>query len=284
MSAPFGMSTPVFWIYVCALVVLVAGLLKIIPESARESGVEKILPFGRLFYAMPLAVFASEHFTLTEQIAGLVPRWIPAHHFWVYAIGVGFFCAALSITLLIQARLAAALVGITFFIFVVTMDLPGAVANPTNRFAWALVLRELAFSGGALALAMSATLAKSARVWHPLPRWFIAVAALFYGVEGLLHPKYVPVIPLNKLGPEWIPGRTIVTCVVGVVLIVGGAALLVNRKTRRAATCVGLAILLAILWVYLPMLVAAPKDIVALNFFFDTLLFCGAMLLLANSA
>ena len=31
------------------------------------------------------------------------------------------------------------------------------------------------------------------------------------------------------------------------------------------------------------MLLAAPTDGVALNFFFDTLLFCGAILLLANS-
>jgi hypothetical protein len=31
------------------------------------------------------------------------------------------------------------------------------------------------------------------------------------------------------------------------------------------------------------MLLAAPKDVVALNFFFDTLLFSGAILLLANA-
>ena len=31
------------------------------------------------------------------------------------------------------------------------------------------------------------------------------------------------------------------------------------------------------------MLLVAPTDVVALNFFFDTLLFCGAILLLANS-
>jgi hypothetical protein len=31
------------------------------------------------------------------------------------------------------------------------------------------------------------------------------------------------------------------------------------------------------------MLLRAPTDIVALNFFFDTLLFCGAILLLANA-
>jgi len=50
-----------------------------------------------------------------------------------------------------------------------------------------------------------------------------------------------------------------------------------------AATLLGLTILLTVLWIYLPMLVAALKDVVALNFFFDTLLFSGAILLLANA-
>ena len=56
-----------------------------------------------------------------------------------------------------------------------------------------------------------------------------------------------------------------------------------NKKARTAATSLGPTILLAVLWIYLPMLLAAPTDVVALNFFFDTLLFCGAILLLANS-
>lgn len=67
------------------------------------------------------------------------------------------------------------------------------------------------------------------------------------------------------------------------ILIVAGACLLLNKKTRMAATFLGLTILLTVLWIYLPMVLATPKDTVALNFFFDTLLFCGAILLLANS-
>jgi hypothetical protein len=62
-----------------------------------------------------------------------------------------------------------------------------------------------------------------------------------------------------------------------------GVCLLVNKKARTAATSLGLTILLTVLWIYLPMLLAAPTDVVALNFFFDTLLFCGAILVLANS-
>ena len=44
-----------------------------------------------------------------------------------------------------------------------------------------------------------------------------------------------------------------------------------------------LAILLTVLWIYLPILIAAPRDVVALNFFFDTLLFSGAILVLADA-
>ena len=70
---------------------------------------------------------------------------------------------------------------------------------------------------------------------------------------------------------------------VGAILILAGLCLLVNKKARMAATALGLTILLTVLWNYLPMLIAAPKDVVALNFFFDTLLFGGTILLLANS-
>jgi uncharacterized membrane protein YphA (DoxX/SURF4 family) len=102
-------------------------------------------------------------------------------------------------------------------------------------------------------------------------------------VQHLLHPEYVPGIPLQKLTPDWIPGRIFLSYFVGVILIVAGVCLLLNKKTRIAATSLGLTILLTVLWIYLPMLVKEPTDVVALNFFFDTLLFCGTILLLANA-
>ena len=116
-----------------------------------------------------------------------------------------------------------------------------------------------------------------------IPRFFVGIPSLFYGVEHLLHPAYVPGVPLKKLTPEWIPGRIFLSYFVGVILIVAGVCLLMNKKARMAATSLGLTILLTVLWIYLPMLLRAPTDVVALNYFFDTLLFCGAILLLANA-
>jgi uncharacterized membrane protein len=290
LSAPFGMSAIVFWMYVCALLLLIIGLIKVFGELPQEHGLDKIMPFGRLIFAIPLAVFGSEHFTITAGIATLVPRWIPAHTFWVYLVGVAFLCAALSIVVLIRARLAAALVGMTFLIFVCLMDLPVTLAHPGNRFFLALALRQLAFSGGAFAFAMSPWSTRPRQPFalpivtlRAIPRFFVGIPSIFYGVEHLLHPDYVPGIPLQKLTPEWIPGRILLSYFVGVILILAGVCLLVNKKARMAATALGLAILLTVLWIYLPMLIAAPKDVVALNFFFDTLLFCGAILLLATA-
>ena len=273
------MTATVFWMYVSASLLSIIGLIKVFGEVPQKQGVDKIMPFGRLFFAIPMAVFASEHFTLTESIARLVPRWIPAPTFWVYLLGVAFLCAALSIAVLVQARPAAALLGTTFLIFVLVMDAPGVVKHADNRFFWALALRQLAFSGGAFAFAMSPK-----AVWAVVPRLFIGIPSVFYGVENLLHPANVPGIPLQKVTPEWIPGRMFLSYFVGVILILAGVCLIVNRKTRIAATSLGIAILLTVLWIYLPMLLAAPKDVVALNYFFDTLLFAGAILLLANAS
>ena len=288
ISAPFGLPAIVFWMYVCALLVFIIGLIKIIGELPQQHGVDKIMPLGRLFFAIPLAVFGSEHFTITANVATLVPRWIPAHTFWVYLVGVAFICAALSIAVLVQARLAASLVGMTLLIFVLVMDMPGVIAQPGNRFFWALALRQLAFSGGAFAFAMQPlsrqpSPARPTAVLAPIPRFFVGIPSIFYGVMHLLHPANVPGVPLQLITPEWIPGRIPLSYFVGVILILAGLCLVVNKKARLAATVLGLTILLTVLWIYLPILLAAPKDVVALNYFFDTLLFCGTILLLANA-
>jgi len=275
----FGIPTTVFWIDVCASWLFVAGLIQIARTVAHAQGMDKIAPFGLLFFATAMGVFGSEHFTATASVAALMPRWIPAHTFWVYLVGLEFLGGAVLISVGVGARVAAAVMGATLLLFVFVLDIPAVVRNPGNRFSWALALRQLAFSGGAFAFALSTGIPRR----QSFPRFFIGVPSVFYGVQHLLHPAYVPGVPLQKLTPEWIQGRIMLSYFVGVVLILAGVCLLVNRKARVAATLLALTILLTIAWVYVPMLYAAPKDVVALNFFFDTLLFCGAILMLANA-
>ena len=159
VMAFFAIPSMVIWSYLAFGVVLAIGLVAIFLRGdwQKARGLDKLILFGPLFYAAPLAAFGTEHFTLTKAVASIVPRWIPWHLFWAYFVGACFIAAALSLVTKIQARLSASLLALTFFLFVVLMDAPGWAHNPRNRFGLTLTLRELSFSGGALALAASLT-------------------------------------------------------------------------------------------------------------------------------
>jgi hypothetical protein len=67
----------------------VIGLIMVVREVPHAQGLDKVMPFGRLFYTLPMAVFSAEHFTATRFIVFAVPTWMPAPRFWVYLVGVG---------------------------------------------------------------------------------------------------------------------------------------------------------------------------------------------------
>jgi len=120
-------------------------------------------------------------------------------------------------------------------------------------------------------------------------RVLIGIAAIFYGVETFLHPLGMPGIPLEKLMSEWIPARPLIGYLTAAILVVAGAAILLNRKARIAATYLGTWIVLLVVFIYGPILIASLADpstavkVEGLNYFFDTLLFAGAILALASA-
>jgi uncharacterized membrane protein YphA (DoxX/SURF4 family) len=220
-------------------------------------------------------------------IVSMVPAWIPWHKFWVYLIGACFIAAGLSLVTGIQARLAASLLALTFFLFAVLMDVPAWAKDPRDRFATALMLREIAFSGGPLALAASLIGPRHERRAHILAtiaRYFVAIPILFYSFEQFLHADHVPGIPLEAMTPTWIFGHSIWTYLTAVVYAVAGPLLLAGRKTRAAATWLGMIVLLTILVVYVPVAIAERASLDnGLNYLGDTLMFCGDVLLLAGA-
>lgn len=99
----------VIWSYFSFGVVLAIGLVTIFfrGDWQRARGFDKLILFGPLFYAAPLAAFGTEHFTVTEGVASIIPRWIPWHLFWTYFVGACFIAAPLSLVTRIQARYSA---------------------------------------------------------------------------------------------------------------------------------------------------------------------------------
>jgi uncharacterized membrane protein YphA (DoxX/SURF4 family)/uncharacterized membrane protein len=284
--AVFVIPSQVSWSYFSFGVVLAIGLVVIFlcADWQKARGFDKLILFGPLFYAAPLAAFGTEHFTLTKAVASLVPAWIPWHLFWAYFVGACFIAAALSMVTRIRARLAASLLALTFFLFVVLMDAPGWAHHPRNRFALALALRELSFSGAALALAASLTEQWRERGTHILAtiaRYFVAIPVLFYSFEQFMHGDHVPGIPLEMVTPQWVYGHAVWTHLAAAVYAVAGPLLVVGKKTRAAATWLGVTVLFVVLVAYVPIAVVERASLDGLNYMADTLMYCGAVLLLA---
>ncbi|MDE3154532.1 MAG: DoxX family membrane protein [Acidobacteriota bacterium] len=278
----------VWWAYGVFGAVLAIGLAVLVRRGdwQQAQGLDTLLLLGPIFYAAPVAAFGTEHFTLSSSMVSMVPHWIPGHLFWLYFVGGCFIAGALSLVTGIQARLAASLFALTFFLFVVLMDAPGWAHHLDNRFAAALTLRELSFSGGALALAASLNGAwrdRGRRALATVARYCVGVPVLFYAFEQLRHAHHVPGIPLELVTPVWIVGHAFWTYFAGAVYVVAGLYLLAGRKTRAAATWIAATVLVVELAVYVPFAVAERASLVGFNYLADTLMYGGAVLLLAGA-
>jgi uncharacterized membrane protein len=260
-------------------------------DIPRARGLDKIVALSNLCFAVPLAVFGALHLSAARGLMTMVPSYMPWRLFWAYFFGFALLAASLSIATKIQVRWSGLLFGIAMFSFVAMLDIPGVLSSPRDRFAWTLTLREMSFGGGGWILAGNA-MARRDGLGNKLitvGRIVIGIAAVFYGVEHFLHPANVPGVPLEKLLPAWIPGHILISYLTGAILVVAGVFILLNKKTRMAATYLGTWIVLLVLFVYGPILIASLASpstdvkIEGINYFFDTLLFAGAVLALASA-
>jgi uncharacterized membrane protein len=285
MFSPF-----IFWMWFAGLVYLAAGVIVTRKEVSNARGFEKLIALGRVFVAASLAVFAAEHFVDASALMNAVPVWMPARLFVTYFVGSCLLAAATSLTVGTFMRFTATCLGVMFLLFVAMIHLPNVAADPRNRILWAVALRDLAFSGGAWALAGKLTRESSPQIgkWMVLMgRLFVTMAVLFFAVEHFLHPEFAPGVPLPRMTPAWVPLHAIWGYVAGAILLIAGIGLLiVNKRPRLDAASVGLLMTVLTVFLYLPMLAqggGVPQLTESLNYVFDTLLFGGAALVLASA-
>jgi uncharacterized membrane protein len=282
-----GFSWGIWLPYLIGALVLALGLIAVRNEFLQKRGLDKIVVLGPVFFAVPLAVFGTEHFTAATVLAGMVPAWLPGHMFWALFVGTCLIAAALSIATGRYAWLAAALAGVMILLFVLLIHLPNVAGNPHTRILWVVALREPAFAGGAFALA-----ATQGEGWKPqarhvfatLARFLIAIPIAFMGVQQCLHPELAPGVPLLMTTPRWVPAHSFWGYVIGAIYVVIAITLLIDKQTRRAATWLGLIVFLLVLFLYLPIVIANPGNLGnGLNYLADTLLLSGAALALAGT-
>jgi uncharacterized membrane protein len=302
----FSISGGTFWPYFGGGAILVIGMAMAWNGEVRKAhGLDKLILFGPLLFAIPMAIFGADHLTAARSVAGVVPSWIPGHLFWAYFVGVCLIAAAFSLATKIESRFAAALLGIMIFLFVLLIHVPSCFATPYDKTRLTIVLRDLALSGGALAFAASSS--EQRRVggtpgWPPRshlqnPRSKLIVAARFliaisigvFGIDHYLYPTFAPGIPQEGAVfvtmPAWIPGHMLWAYATGMIFVVCAVGLMTRKHARSAATVLGLVVLVLALFVYVPLTVAKASDIAnGLNYLAIHFALAGAVLLLAGSS
>jgi uncharacterized membrane protein len=108
---------------------------------------------GRYLFALTLTVFGVQHLLYAKFVATLVPSWIPGRLFCANAVGIAFIAATLSLLTNIKARLAATLLGIMFFTWVLILHLPRVAAALHNGNEWTSAFVALAMCGGSWIIA-----------------------------------------------------------------------------------------------------------------------------------
>lgn len=266
----------IFWPWFAGLVFFVLGLVSVRKQLSFK--LENLTVLGRVFVAASLALFGAEHLAGPKFLMQLVPPWMPGRLFWAYFVGFALLAAATSIVLNKYVCLSASLLGLMLFLFVVMIHAPNVVANPGDRIVWAVALRDLSFACGAWALSGNRRL---------LPICLVVLGAVFFvfGVEHFLHPGNLPGVPLAKMTPAWVPLRPLWGYLTGALLLLSGAAFLVNKQARTAGTWLGIVLALIVAFIYLPILALAAQGEVmeALNYIADTLLFAGMVLIAARA-
>ena len=78
-----AIPSTVIWSYSVFWTVFAIGLVTMFLRGdwQKARGLDKLILFGPLFYAAPIAAFGTEHFTLAKIIASIVPACIPWHCF-----------------------------------------------------------------------------------------------------------------------------------------------------------------------------------------------------------
>jgi hypothetical protein len=115
----------------------------------------KMVPFGAIFFSITIISFSVDHFLYGAAAADYVPSWIPYHLFWMYFAGIALLGSGVAIILKIKPRLIAALLGTMIFIWFIILHTPRLIVSPVADLGDEVTsaFLALAYSGIAFVIA-----------------------------------------------------------------------------------------------------------------------------------
>lgn len=102
---------------------------------------------ARYIFALPFAVFGLMHFMMADNMAGLVPAYVPGGVIWVYLTGAALLAASVAIMINKKAKLASFLLGVLMVVFALTIHLAAVIGG--DQMSMGSFLKDMALAGAA---------------------------------------------------------------------------------------------------------------------------------------
>jgi uncharacterized membrane protein YphA (DoxX/SURF4 family) len=245
---------------------------------------EKILGFGKYFFAAGIVFLGAQYFVYGRYSGGLppVPPWAPGGAAGAYLAGSLLIATAAGIAFDVKRRWSALVLGSFLLFCVVILHAQKIGEILTSGTARTRALEPLAVCGAALSLIGSLPAPDGTRGSDPrivqLGRILFAFSMIIFGVQHFEYLKFVA-----ALIPSWIPGHVFWVVFTGVGFVAAGVAIGTGYYGRLAATWLGIMFLLWFVLLHIPLALASPKDGNKWSSMFVALAMSGASFIVAKS-
>jgi len=114
---------------------------------------------GKVAFGLPFLVFGCFHLIKYNEMAGMVPKYIPGGKIWVIITGVALILAAISLLINKWVKLSMILLAVFLLITIFTIHIPGlsSIDAQVAQMSMMGLLKDLALAGGALGFAALST-------------------------------------------------------------------------------------------------------------------------------
>ncbi|WP_020597614.1 hypothetical protein [Spirosoma panaciterrae] len=127
------------------------------PSTGKLALLEKIMPYGNLFFLYTMTSYGISHIIYAEFLESTVPNWMANHLFWVNLTGIALTASGIAIILGIRIRIIALLLSLMIFLWFWLVHVPGALGDPVGNRGnlLASAFDALAYSGVALLIGLT---------------------------------------------------------------------------------------------------------------------------------
>ena len=197
----------------------------------------------QITFAVPWLIFGLQHLMFADFVGKLVPSYFPNGKFWAYLTGAAMIAAGISFITNIKVRLAAILLGVMLFGFILLIHLPKLAAGNAAMIDWTRALQDLFICLAAFLLAEIWSRQEN-KSGFPLnfvkfAQILIAILLIIFGVQQFLNLDF-----LTAKVPSFLPFRIFWVCLTGTAMIAVGICVIINKKANSAALLLGVFLLI----------------------------------------